>query len=175
VSIARALLTGQVKLELIIFIGLQASGKSRFYQQQFAAIHAYVSKDLLRNNRGPARRQQQLIEEALQAGRSVVVDNTNVTLEDRAELIRLGRLYDATIIGYYFESQVSQCLERNRERTGKARVPDVAIFATLKKLVHPSYQEGFDRLFYVRLSEDGMFRISDWIEDEISDDRRRNG
>ena len=174
-SIARALLTGQVKLELIIFIGLQASGKSSFYQRQFAAIHAYVSKDLLRNNRGPARRQQQLIEEALQAGRSVVVDNTNVTLGDRAELIRLGRLYDATIIGYYFESQVSQCLERNRERTGKARVPDVAIFATLKKLVHPSYQEGFDRLFYVRLSEDGMFRISDWIEDEISDDRQRNG
>lgn len=109
-----------------------------------------------------------MIEEELQAGHSVVVDNTNVTLEGRAELIRLGRLYDATITGYYFESQVSQCLERNRERTGKARVPDVAIFATLKKLVRPSYQEGFDRLFYVRLSEDGTFKISNWIEDEIS-------
>jgi len=157
-----------VKLELIIFIGLQASGKSSFYQRQFAASHAVVSKDLLRNNRSPARRQQQLIEEELQAGHSVVVDNTNVTLEGRAELIRLGRLYNATITGYYFESQISQCLERNRQRTGKARVPDVAIFATLKKLVRPSYQEGFDRLFYVRLSEDGTFRISNWIEDEIS-------
>ena len=157
-----------MKLELIIFIGLQASGKSSFYQRQFAASHAVVSKDLLRNNRSPARRQQQLIEEELQAGHSVVVDNTNVTLEGRAELIRLGRLYNATITGYYFESQISQCLERNRQRTGKARVPDVAIFATLKKLVRPSYQEGFDRLFYVRLSEDGTFRISNWIEGEIS-------
>ncbi len=156
-----------MKLELIIFIGLQASGKSSFYRQQFVASHVCVSKDLLRNNREPARRQQQLIVEALQAGRSVVVDNTNVTLRDRAELIRVGHLHSATIIGYYFESQVVQCRERNRARTGKARVPDAAIFATFKKLVRPSYQEGFDRLLYVRLSEDGTFRISDWNEDEI--------
>jgi predicted kinase len=155
-----------VNLELIIFIGLQAAGKSSFYQQRFASNYAYVSKDLLRNNRNRASRQQQLIEEALQAGHSVVIDNTNVTREDRAELIRQGRQYHATIIGYYFESQVSQCLERNRKRTGKARVPDVAIFATLKRLVRPSYEEGFDRIFHVRLGEDGTFEISDWVEDE---------
>ncbi|HEY4386430.1 MAG TPA: ATP-binding protein [Ktedonobacteraceae bacterium] len=152
-------------MELIIFIGLQASGKSSFYQQQLATNYIHVSKDLLRNNRNRASRQQRLIEEALQAGRSAVVDNTNVTLADRAELIRQGRQHHATIIGYYFESQVSQCLERNRKRTGKARVPDVAIFATLKRLVRPSYQEGFDRLFHVHISEDGTFKISNWIED----------
>jgi predicted kinase len=153
-------------LELIMFIGLQASGKSSFFHRHFSATYTYVSKDLLRNNGRPARRQQQLIEEALQARLSVVVDNTNVTLESRAELIHSGRLYNATIIGYYFEPQVSRCLERNRQRTGKARVPDVAIFATLKKLVRPSYQEGFDRLFYVRIADDGAFEISDWIEEE---------
>jgi len=134
-------------LELIMFIGLQASGKSSFFHRHFSASYTHVSKDLLRNNGRPARRQQQLIEEALRARLSVVVDNTNVTLEGRAELIHVGRLYNATVTGYYFEPQVSQCLERNRQRTGKARVPDVAIFATLKKLVRPSYQEGFDRLF----------------------------
>ncbi|HYT34226.1 MAG TPA: ATP-binding protein, partial [Ktedonobacteraceae bacterium] len=121
-------------LELIMFIGLQASGKSSFFHRHFSASYTHVSKDLLRNNGRPARRQQQLIEEALQARLSVVVDNTNVTLESRAEVIHVGRLYNATVIGYYFEPQVSQCLERNRQRTGKASVPDVAIFATLKKL-----------------------------------------
>jgi predicted kinase len=155
-------------LELIVFIGLQASGKSSFYQQKFATTHAHVSKDLLRNNRRPISRQNQLIEEALQGGRSVVIDNTNVTPGKRTELIRVGRLYEATIIGYYFDSQVSQCLKRNRERVGKARVPDIAIFTTLKRLVRPSYREGFDRLFSVRLSENGTFEIHDWIEDEIS-------
>ncbi len=153
-------------LELIMFIGLQASGKSSFFHRHFSASYTHVSKDLLRNNGRPARRQQQLIEEALQARLSVVVDNTNVTLESRAEVIHVGRLYNATVIGYYFEPQVSQCLERNRQRTGKARVPDVAIFATLKKLVRPSYQEGFDRLFYVRIADDGAFEVSDWIEEE---------
>jgi len=153
-------------LELIMFIGLQASGKSSFFHRHFSASYTHVSKDLLRNNGRPARRQQQLIEEALQARLSVVVDNTNVTLESRAEVIHVGRLYNATVISYYFEPQVSQCLERNRQRTGKARVPDVAIFATLKKLVRPSYQEGFDRLFYVRIADDGAFEVSDWIEEE---------
>ena len=153
-------------LELIMFIGLQASGKSSFFHRHFSATYTHISKDLLRNNGRRARRQQQLIEEALQARLSVVVDNTNVRLEDRAELIHSGRLFSASVIGYYFESQVSRCLERNRQRTGKARVPDVAIFATLKKLVRPSYQEGFDRLFYVRIADDGAFEVSDWIEEE---------
>jgi hypothetical protein len=58
----------------------------------------------------PARRQRQLIEAALQQGLSVVVDNTNPTKEVRAELINLGRLYAAEIIGYYFAVQLEQCL-----------------------------------------------------------------
>ena len=152
-------------MELIILIGLQASGKSTFYQQRFASNAVHVSKDLLRNNRNRASKQRQLIEEALQAGSSVVVDNTNVTLADRAELIQLGRQHGATIIGYYFAPQISQNLERNRKRTGKARVPDIALFATLKRLVRPSYQEGFDQLFYVRIAEDGTFNVDNWIED----------
>jgi predicted kinase len=156
----------EVKLELIILIGLQASGKSTFYKQQFASKAVHVSKDLLSKSSNRASKQRQLIEEALQAGSSVVVDNTNVTLADRAELIQLGRQHGTTIIGYYFASQIAQNLERNRKRTGTARVPDVAIFAALKRLVRPSLQEGFDQLFYVRIAEDGTFDISDWVEDD---------
>ena len=43
-------------LELIILIGLQASGKSSFYKSHFVDTHVRVSKDLLRNNSRPARR-----------------------------------------------------------------------------------------------------------------------
>jgi predicted kinase len=59
----------------------------------------------MRNNKNRARRQAQLIEAALQAGRSVVVDNTNPTVEERASLIELGKLYGAQILGYYFQSK----------------------------------------------------------------------
>src|SRR5947199_2744458 len=106
--------------ELVLFVGLQGAGKSSFYRARFAATHEWVSKDRFPNNRNPARRQRQLIEEALAAGRSVVVDNTNATLESRAELIALARAFGATVVGYYFQSLLADCLERNRQRAGKA-------------------------------------------------------
>jgi predicted kinase len=156
-------------MELIIFTGLQASGKSSFYRARFAQTHIHVSKDLFRNNSKPSRRQRQLIEEALVAGRSVVVDNTNPTAEDRSELIELARLHDASVVGYYFESKVTECQERNRKREGANRVPDVALFATVKRLECPTRAEGFDQLFFVRLAAPGEFEISDWIEEEKDD------
>ncbi len=146
-------------MEMIIFIGLQASGKSTFFRTHLAMTHKHISKDRMRNNRRPGLRQAQLIEEALQAQRSVVIDNTNTTVEGRELLIHLGQMYDAEIIGYYFESQVSQSLERNRLRAGKERVPDVAIYVTAKKLVRPSHTEGFDKLFSVRIANDSTFEV----------------
>jgi predicted kinase len=153
-------------MEMVILIGLQASGKSAFSRACFAATHEHISKDRLRNIKHPGMKQAQLIEEALQKGHSVVIDNTNPTVEDREPLIRLGRMYGAEITGYYFESQVRQCLERNRLREGKARVPDVAIYVTAKKLVRPSFKEGFDKLFYVRISGNSTFEIQDSKEDQ---------
>lgn len=156
---------GMRPMEMIILIGLQGSGKTTFYRQRFAETHALVSKDLLRNNRKPARRQAQLIEQALQAGRSLVVDNTNATVEARAELIRRGRTHGAKVLGYYFHAHVKESLQRNALREGRARVPAVAIFATMKKLVRPSYEEGFDQLFYVRTADDMRFDVSDWAQE----------
>ncbi len=139
-------------LELVIFVGLQASGKSTFFRERFAATHELVSKDLFSNNKNRNRRQEELITAALSTGLPVVVDNTNPTPEARRALVRLGRGHGAKILGYYFDSTVRECVERNRLRAGKAKVPDVAIFATAKKLVPPSYAEGFDELFRVRLA-----------------------
>src|SRR3954452_17195046 len=104
--------------ELVVFIGLQGSGKSSFYHAHFAGSHDWVSKDRFPNNRNPARRQRQLVAEALGAGRPVVVDNTNPTRQDRAELIARARSLGARVVGYYFESRLADCLERNRQREG---------------------------------------------------------
>ena len=145
-------------VELVIFAGLQASGKSTFFRERFAATHDHVSKDLLRNNKNPNRRQAQLIEASLRIGSSVVVDNTNPTVEDRRTLIELGREFGAKIVGYYFDSTVRQCIERNRRRAGIARVPDVATYATARRLAPPVYPEGFDELHRVRLI-DSSFEV----------------
>ena len=146
-------------MELIIFVGLQGSGKSTFYHTYFAATHEYVSKDLLSNNRKPQRRQMQLIEEALEQQLSVVVDNTNPTPEVRKPLLEIGHLYGATVTGYFFKAEVSQCIKRNQQRTGKAKVPPVAIYATAKKLRQPTYAEGFDALYTVEIADNGTFDV----------------
>jgi predicted kinase len=155
--------------ELIVFVGLQGSGKSSFYRARFAGTHDLVSKDCFPHNRRPGRRQRQLIEESLAAGRSVVVDNTNPTAAERAELITLARSFGARVTGYYFASCVADCLERNRGRHGRARVPDVALYATRKRLCPPSPAEGFDQLSYVRLLGEGRVEVLDWTE-EVSDE-----
>jgi predicted kinase len=145
-------------VELVVFVGLQASGKSTFFHERFAQTHQHVSKDHFPHNRNKNRRQEHLLRAALSAGRSVVVDNTNPTLEDRRVLIGLGGEYGARIVGYYFDASVRECLRRNEMREGKARVPDVAIYATAKMLVAPSIEEGFDELLRVRLN-DSAFEV----------------
>jgi predicted kinase len=157
-------------MELVILIGLQGAGKSSFYRDRFASTHEHVSKDRLRNNRRPGRRQHQLIETALQAGLSVVVDNTNPTVADRRELIELARCRGAATVGYFFEPDLEGCLLRNRGRVGKERVPDVVLSITLRKFQLPTYAEGFDRLWRVRLAA-GSFEVDGWPE-ERSDEGR---
>jgi predicted kinase len=118
-----------------------------------------VSKDRFRNNRRPQRRQMQLIEQALREGRSVVVDNTNPTVEDRAPIIELAHSFGAEVVGFFLESRLRDCRERNARRTGRERVPDKAIFITYRRLRTPTLNEGFDRLNRVRLASDGRFIV----------------
>ena len=155
-------------MELIILTGLQASGKSTFARSCYAE-HVYVSKDAMRNVPHKGVRQEAMIRRALAQGESVIVDSTNPSTADRALLIALGREYGARIIGYYFSSHVKECLERNRRRNGKERVPDIAIHAFRRRLEIPSYAEGFDQLFFVTLDEQRQdFVIVEWHEGERS-------
>lgn len=154
-------------MELIIFIGLQASGKSTFYRTYFADTHGYVSKDSLSNNK-KNEQQAARITAALQAQRSIVVDNTNPTLEDRAALIALGRAYGAEIVGYYFDAPAKQCVERNRLREGKARVPDKVIYITASRLTQPAYAEGFDRLYTVAIADNEKFKVRELAKDSVN-------
>ena len=135
--------------QLIIFIGIQGSGKSSYYHRHFAATHVYVSKDLKKNVRNRDVRQSQMIDEALAAGKPVVVDNTNPTPVVRAPLIALGRTHGARVVAYVFDVAPKVAVARNRTREGKARVPDVVIYVTAKKLVPPKFEEGFDEIHVV--------------------------
>ena len=69
--------------EMIIFIGIPASGKSTFYRQNFAETHVCVSLDILHTR----FQEGKLLGELLSAGKSCVIDNTNVELAERKKYI----------------------------------------------------------------------------------------
>ncbi len=148
------------RVECVILVGLQGSGKTTFYRERFATTHRHISKDLFPHARRRDERQAALIRAALAEGASFVVDNTNVKADDRAAIIALAREGGAHLVGYYFDVPVGSCLRRNRQREGRQRVPDVAIFAKAAKLERPVVAEGFDELYAVRVAEDGQFEVT---------------
>lgn len=143
-------------MQLIIFIGVQASGKSTFYQQQFYSTHLRLNLDMLKTR----HRESQLFEAGLASKTKMVIDNTNPTKQDRARYMQ--RAIDAgfEVIAYYFETDLNSTLQRNSERTGKANIPEVGVRATYKKLEVPSLDEGFDEIFKVKIVGDGVFSIT---------------
>ena len=148
-----------MSVDCIVLVGLPASGKSTFYRQRFATTHTHISKDLLPKSANKSVRQARDLRTALGAGQSVVVDNTNPAVADRAEVIAVARQLGARVIGYYFAATARECVGRNRGREGTARVPPVAIFTAAKRLVVPIKEEGFDELWRVAIRPEGGFEV----------------
>ena len=144
--------------ELVILIGLPGAGKTSFFRQRFAATHAHLSMDSMpRGVRDKQARQLEQVESALAGGGSAVLDNTNPRAADRAGPIAVARRHGARAVACFFAPVVGESIRRNAART--PAVPKVAIFATLKKLEPPSFEEGFDEIHDVRAGEGGAFSV----------------
>ena len=144
----------------ILFTGLQASGKTTFWQQRFPDL-AHVNLDTLHTR----NKERQLLDECFASATSFVVDNTNPTRKDRERYIVPAKENGFRIIGYYFQSSVSACMERNLKREGKARLPEVALMSVYTALELPTWEEGYDELYYVRIDQ-GRFVIEPWKVEE---------
>ncbi|KZB83287.1 ATP-binding protein [Amycolatopsis regifaucium] len=145
--------------DMVVLIGLQASGKTTFFRRLFAGTHVHVSKDTFPNARRPQARQLRMLTEALGDGRSVVVDNTNPSPEEWVPLIEVARRHGAKVVGYWFPPDLAGSRRRNALRAGKTRVPDVGLYATLKRLRPPGAEDGFDELYTVGFDGEGGFVV----------------
>lgn len=143
-------------LQMIIFIGIQASGKTTFYKELLACHNmTHINLDTLHRR----HKEAMTIRACIDRRKSFVVDNTNPQIIDRQRYISLAIAHGYEIIGIFFQSRVKDCIERNEKR--KRRVPRLAIPATSNKLQIPSYDEGFDKLFFAKIV-DNSFEITKW-------------
>ena len=145
-------------MNAIVFIGIQASGKSTFFQQRFADSHVRINLDMLKTR----HREQRLIETCLATEQPFAIDKTNPTCEERAGYISSAHDAGFRVIGYYFQSSIEVCKERNASRIDAAQIPLKGLLGTHAKLELPSYEEGFDELYYVRIDDDGCFVVEEW-------------
>ena len=74
--------------------------------------------------------------------------------------MQIAREHGARVIGYFFDVTTRVAVARNAERTGRAKVPNVAIFTAAKRLVPPTYEEGYDALFRVTIAEDRSLLVT---------------
>lgn len=152
-------------MELIMFVGIPASGKSTrsaFYRDRGYLI---LSSDEIREGlmaganleslteKEKTRIHSQVFEiirkktgEALKAGRSVVVDATNLSRKRRMSFLAQFKRFDCAKKCVLFITPVEICLERNRNRTGNARVPDEGMQRMLCNFECPYLWEGWDEI-----------------------------
>lgn len=143
-------------MEAVIFVGIQAAGKSTFYLRRFFDTHVRVSLDMLRTR----HRERVLIGACLLARQPFVVDNTNVRAAERAVYIAAARAAGFRVVGYFFQAEVREAIGRNSARAGRAAIPVKGLVGTFKRLQPPRLEEGFDRLFEVRVDA-GEFVVVD--------------
>ena len=147
-------------MQVAILIGLQAAGKSTFCRERFFETHIRLNLDMLKTR----HRETLLFQACLEAKQPAVIDNTNPILEDRSRYIFLAKAAHFKVIGYYFKPNLQECLQRNQQRSPERIVPKVGVLATYKKLIAPSFAEGFDELYSVQVisspnSTDRIFKV----------------
>jgi predicted kinase len=145
-------------MEAIIFIGIQATGKSTFYRERFFDTHIRINLDMLRTR----HRERTLLRWCIATQQRCVIDNTNTLIAERAQYINPARAAGFRIIGYYFEGQLGAALERNGQRMGKTRVPDKGVVAMYRRLQRPHADEGFDQLYAVSIADQHRFAVHEW-------------
>jgi bifunctional polynucleotide phosphatase/kinase len=125
--------------EYILMIGVALSGKTTYIKANFA--HKRISLSFFDNNR---KKELEYIEECLSQGKSIVIDDTNLTEDIRKKHIDLAKKYNAKVRGVFMNT--SRGLLEKRQKSRREPFPLSAIYKQLNELETPVMGEGFDEL-----------------------------
>lgn len=127
-------------MEAIILVGLPASGKSTYYKTNFSDTHIRINLDMLKTR----HREKLLINACIVAKQPFVVDNTNVTIQERKYYIDLLENSKFKIMCHVFVLDLEACLATNRKRVKP--ILDVGILSKYKEFQFPTIEEGFTKI-----------------------------
>ena len=155
-------------MELVVFVGIPASGKSTESEKYRAAGYTVLSSDAIRFEimngvslaEVSAEEQERVNKtvfdtvyaktgEALQNGESVVVDATHIKRSYRMDFLRAFESFPCLKKCVVFVTPFETCLERNRKRSGFALVPEEVLLWMLSTFECPYYHEGWDEIIPV--------------------------
>jgi len=136
---------------VVLMVGPQASGKSSLIQNEAFANYLYLNNDTIKN----LTQLKKLFTEAIKNGQSVIVDNTNPSLETREYYFTSAKQNGYNIYCYFFDFPKVLACHLNQMRVqmshGHQRaIPMVAIHTYYKKLVKPELSEGFDQIITLK-------------------------
>lgn len=148
--------------EVIIFVGSPASGKSTFWKNHLSS-YVRVNNDTLKSQEKCVK----VMREALQSGKSCVIDNTNPTADVRARYTTVAKEFNVPMRCFVFRlpKEVAFHLDTLREvntnRTHLSkRVGSMPIHTFYKNFQEPTTKEGFSEIKDVELVG-GPFENSD--------------
>jgi len=142
--------------EMVLMVGPPASGKSTFTKKYFEpAGYVRVNRDTLKTQ----AKCKQAVRDAFTEGLSVVVDNTNGSLDGRAEYIALAQDKGVPVRCFVFKTSPELCEHLNyvrvRETNGAVRrIPDVAYRTYNKNFEEPTTSEGFSEVRQIEFVPD---------------------
>src|SRR5437588_5997958 len=157
---------GIPELSLVVLIGPSGSGKSTFARTHFKATEI-LSSDFCRGLVRDDETDQSATEDAfavlhfiagrrLAAGRTTVVDATNVQPESRKPLVALARQYHCLPVGIVFDLPERLCQERNQQRPDRNFGPHVVRqqCQQLRRSLRGLKREGFSHVFILSSPEE---------------------
>ena len=126
-------------MEVILLVGIAASGKTTFCKQ-FFSNHFRISLDEIEKH--SRTKQAQIFENNLKLGKNIIIDDTNLTRKIRSMHIKLAKKYDAELKAIFFNYSMDRIELQNSKR--EKSLPNYVLFSMKKQLEVPSEEEGFD-------------------------------
>lgn len=137
---------------MIILVGFPASGKS-YVVKELSKLHddnfTIVNRDTEKTMSKCESKTKSTCENKL----PIIIDNTNLSLEERKKFIEIGKKYQYKIFCVHVTTPIDVCEHNNYFRNYKYNcelVPTIAYRAMNKRYVEPTLEEGFYKIIKYR-------------------------